>query len=238
MEAYVFRDSGSTAHHVGEYLVIWGARGTAKLGPFSLEFEPVYESGRTLNSERGFNDRIDAFGGHVDISAETTIAGHASEFFASYAYGSGGQGAVSETTSAREFRNHNNDSSLRGDMSVVSDMSGITVDGHHASGLQVYTLGWGIDVTENVNFSATGRYFLANDVESGFSKKLGMETDFTLTYTVNDGLSFIAGYDRFFTGGFFRDASGSGKDIDYGYLMVQFDISKGKHKLKPVKMKP
>ena len=39
----------------------------------------------------------------------------------------------------------------------------------------------------------------------------------------------------FFTGGFFRDATGSTKDIDYGYLMLQFDISKSKPKLKAVK---
>ena len=38
-----------------------------------------------------------------------------------------------------------------------------------------------------------------------------------------------------FTGGFFRDASGSSSDIHYGYFMLQFDISKSKPKLKPVK---
>ena len=37
------------------------------------------------------------------------------------------------------------------------------------------------------------------------------------------------------TGGFFRDASGSSGDIHYGYLMLQFDISKNKPKLKPAK---
>ena len=60
-------------------------------------------------------------------------------------------------------------------------------------------------------------------------------TDFTLTYAMNDNLSVIAGYDHFFTGGFFRAATGSSKDIDYGYLMLQFDFSKSKPKLKPVK---
>ena len=136
---------------------------------------------------------------------------------------------------AREFRNPNNDTSLVGDMSVVGDLSGITVGDHHASGLQIYTLGWGVDLTKEVNFSATGRYFLANNVEAGFSRNLGLETDFTLTWNAAEGLAFIVGYDRFFTGGFFRDASGSGKDIDYGYLMLQFDLSKSKPKMKPVK---
>jgi hypothetical protein len=233
VEAYVFRDSGSTNHHAGEYLAIWGGRGTAKLGPVSLEFEPVYESGRAFNAVNNGNDRIDAFGGHADLSFESVLAGYNNKFITGYAYGSGSTNAAGGVSAAREFRNPNNDTALVGDMNVVGDLSGVTVAGHHASGVQIYTLGWGVDVTKELNFSATGRYFVANDVEAGFSKKLGLETDFILTYAVSDNLSLIAGYDRFSTGGFFRDASGSGHDIDYGYLMVQFDISKTKPRLKP-----
>jgi hypothetical protein len=234
VEAYAFRDSGSTDHHVGEYLATWGLRGTAKLGPVAVEFEPVYQSGRAFNSVLGGNDRIDAFGGHLDLSTESVLAGFNNKFFASYAYGSGSRDAANGVSAAREFRTPNNDNSLVGDMSVIGDMSGVTVGDHHASGLQIYTLGWGLDLTKELNFSATGRYFLANNVEAGFSKNLGLETDFTLTYVMSDNLSLVAGYDRFFTGGFFRDASGSGKNIDYGYLMVQFDISKSKPKMKKV----
>ncbi|HEY6837325.1 MAG TPA: alginate export family protein [Geobacteraceae bacterium] len=235
VEGYVFRDSGSTDHHVGEYLSIWGGRFTGKAGDLTAEFEPVYEGGQTFNTVRGSNDRIHAFGGHFDTTLETDLAGHDNKLFLSYAYGSGSRDAATGVSGAREFRTPNNDNSLVGDMSVVGDMSGVTVAGHHASGLQIYTLGWGIDITKPLNFSATGRYFLANFVEDGFSKKIGLETDFTLTWTVTDNVTLIAGYDRFFTGGFFRSASGSGKDIDYGYLMVQFDISKVKPKLKPSK---
>jgi hypothetical protein len=235
VEAYAFRDSGSTDHHAGEYLATWGLRGTAKLGPFAVEFEPVYESGRQFVESIGANDRIDAFGGHLDLSAESVLAGYNNKFFASYAYGSGSRDAANGVSVAREFRTPNNDNSLVGDMSVVGDMSGITVGDHHASGLQIYTLGWGIDILKELNFSATGRYFRANNVEDGFSRNLGLETDFTLTWNAAEGLAFIAGYDRFFTGVFFRDASGSGRDIDYGYLMLQFDLSKSKPKLKPVK---
>jgi hypothetical protein len=235
VEAYAFRDSGSTDHHAGEYVATWGLRGTAKVGPVSLELEPVYQSGRTFNATQGGNDRIDAFGGHLDATVDAPLAGYNNKLFVSYAYGSGSSNAAGGVSSAREFRTPNNDTSLMGDMAVVGDMSGITVNDHHASGLQIYTLGWGVDVTKELNFSATGRYFRANAVESAFSKNLGLETDFTLTYNMSDGLSFIVGYDRFFTGGFFRDASGSGKDIDYGYLMVQFDISKSKPKMKPAK---
>jgi len=235
VEAYAFRDTGSTDHHPGEHLSIWGGRFTAKAGPVAMEFEPVYESGRTLNGASGFNDRIDAFGGHLDLAGESVLLGRNNKFFASYAYGSGSRAAAAGVSAAREFRNPNNDSSLVGDMGVVGDLSGFTVGDHHASGLQIYTLGWGMDVTQEINFSATGRYFHANYVAAGLSKNLGLETDFTLTYTMSDGLSFLVGYDRFFTGDFFRDAAGSGKDIDYGYVMVQFDLFKSKPRLKPVK---
>ncbi len=235
VEAYAFRDSGSTDHHGGEHLSVWGGRFTAKAGPVSIEFEPVYESGRTLNAVTGRTDRTDAFGGHLDVSHEATIAGYSNKFFASYAYGSGSSAAAAGVSTAREFRNPNNDSSLVGDMGVVGDLSGVTVGGHHASGLQVYTLGWGVDITKEINFSATGRHFRANSVEGNFSRTLGLETDFTLTYALSDGLTLLAGYDRFFTGGFFRDASGSGRDIDYGYLMVQFDLARVKPRLKPAK---
>ena len=232
VEAYFFRDSGSTDHHAGEHLHIWGARFTGKVGPLAVEFEPVYESGRQFSAALGGNGRISAYGGHLDLSSESVLAGYNNKFFASYAYGSGSGEAANQLNFTREFRTPNNDNSLVGDMSVVGDMSGVTVNGHHASGLQIYTLGWGVDITKEVNFSATGRYFLANNVEDGLSRRLGLETDLTLTYNMAEGLSFILGYDRFSTGAFFRGASGSDRDINYGYLMVQFDISKSKPRSK------
>jgi hypothetical protein len=230
IEAYGFRDTGSADHHGGELLDTWGLRGTAKIGPVSLEVEPVYQTGKAFNPESGANDNISAYGGHLDATVETALGGLNNAVFASYAYGTGSQAAADGGPINREFRNPDNDSSLVGDMSVIGDMSGVTVGDFHASGLQIYTLGWGVDLTKDINFSATGRYFLANDVPQGFSRHLGLETDFTLTCGITDGLSLIAGYDRFFTGGFFRDASGSDRDIDYGYLMLQFDLAKTKLK--------
>jgi hypothetical protein len=230
IEAYMLRDTGSAKHHSGEHLDTWGLRGTAKLGPVSLEFEPVYQSGKAFNTDSGRNDSISAYGGHLDATVETELAGYKNKYFTSYAYGSGSRDAANSGRINREFRTPNNDNSLVGDMSVIGDMSGVTVGDFHASGLQIYTIGWGIDVTKEVNFSTTGRYFLANNVPNNFSRHLGLETDFTLTYAMSDNLSLIAGYDRFFTGGFFRDASGSGKDIDYGYVMLQFDFAKTKLK--------
>lgn len=230
VEAYGFRDTGSEERHSGEHLDTWGLRATAQLGPVSLEFEPVYQSGRVFNASHGTNDGISAFGGHLDAALETELFSRKSTFFTSFAYGSGSRDAANGGSTKREFRNPDNDNGLVGDMSVIGDMSGVTVGDHHASGLQIYTLGWGMDLTDKLNLSATGRYFIANNVPLGFSRQLGLETDFTLTYVLNDNLSLTAGYDRFFTGGFFRDASGSGKDIHYGYLMLQFDLAKEKKK--------
>jgi hypothetical protein len=235
IEAYGFNDIGSDEHHGGEYRNIWGLRGTAKIGPVSIEFEPVYESGRTLNSESDLNDRINAWGGHADLTVETNLFNRKNTFVTGYAYGSGGKDAANGLSIRGEFRNPNNDTSLTGDMSVVTDLSGVNAGGHHASGLQLFNLGWGVELTNELNFTAYGRYFYANAVPDGFSRNIGLETDFTLTYAVNENLSVIAGYDHFITGGFFRDATGSTKDIDYGYLMLQFDFSKSKPRLKPVK---
>jgi Alginate export len=225
VEVYAFRDTGSQLHHSGEYLLTWGTRLTGKAGPFSAEFEPVYESGWQFNATSGANERINAFGGHLDLGYEASLAGCSNTLFASFAYGSGSRDAAADVAANREFRTPNNNSSLVGDMHVIGDMSGTSVNGHHASGLQDYTLGWGIDFTREVNLSATGHYFIANATENGFDHRLGLETDFTLTLALTDNFSCIVGYDRFFTGNFFREASGSGKDIDYGYIMAQFDLS-------------
>lgn len=228
VEAYMFRDAGSDEHHSGEHLDIWGLRGTAKLGPLSMEFEPVFESGRTFNPVSGNNDSITAYGGHIDLCGETTLSGRRTTLFLSYAMGSGDGNAANGKGNRKEFRNPNNDTSLVGDMGVIGDLSGVDVNDHHASGLHIYTLGGGIDISKEFNFSATGHYFLADSVEAGFSRAIGLETDFTLTYALSDNLSVILGYDRLFTGQFFRNASGSGDDIHYGYAMLQFNLEKSR----------
>lgn len=225
LEAYGFNDTGSDEHHAGEYTNIWGLRGSARLGPVSIEIEPVYECGRAFNSLTGSNDRLTAWGGHADITVEAELFGKKNTFFASYAYGSGGKDAANGVSARREFRHPATDTALTGDMSLIGDLSGVDAGDYRASGMQVFNLGWGIDLTEKLNFTAAGRYFYANAVPAGFSRRLGLETDFTFSYAVSDKLSLLVGYDRFFTGKFFRDATGSGKDVDYGYVQAQFDLS-------------
>ncbi len=231
IEAYVFWDTGSPNRHPGEYLTIWGLRSTNKLGPLTLEFEPVYESGKVFNPTTGANDDISAYGGHIDLTGEAKLAGFKNKFFLSYAIGSGSKDSANGITSKKEFRNSNNDTSLVGDMNVVGDLSGINVSDHHASGIQAYTFGWGVDITEKLNFSATGHKFFANNVERGFSRDVGWEADLNLTCTINKDFSVILAYDRFFTGKFFRDASGSGKDISYIYAMILFNFDRTKRKV-------
>jgi len=233
VEAYLFRDTGGIERHGGEQLYIWGGRGTATFGPLSLEIEPVYQSGRLFNPNTGSNERVSAYGGHLDVAIDLPVADRNSRLFLGYAYGSGSREAADGTSLRKEFRNANNDTSLVGDMSVIGDLSGLSVGDSHASGLQLYTLGWGIDLMKELNFSATGHYFAANHVPDGFSRQIGLETDFSLTYNVTDDLSVILGYDHFFTGPFFRDAGGSRDDIDYGYLMVQFDLARAKLRAPP-----
>ena len=73
IEAYGFNDTGAEERHSGEHLNIFGLRATASLGPVSLEFEPVFESGGTYNGENGLNDRISAWGGDAGMTIENKI---------------------------------------------------------------------------------------------------------------------------------------------------------------------
>ncbi|BDV42382.1 outer membrane channel protein [Geotalea uraniireducens] len=225
LEAYTFRDTGSADHQVGEYRTSWGLRGTMALGPVELEVEPVWQTGRLYNADLGGNESIRAWGGHADLTVEATLADRRTSLFIGAAYGSGSRDAAAGASARQEFSNPATDTSLTGDMNVVGSLAGLDVGDYHASGLQVYTLGWGVDLLSAVNFSATGRYFLANYVPEGASRRLGLETDFTLTWTASDELALIVGYDRFFTGGFFHAATGSDSDIHYGYAMLQFNLA-------------
>ena len=99
LEAYGFNDTGSEEHHAGEYLNIWGLRATAAFGPLLVEIEPVFESGRTLNGLTGGNDRINAWGGHAEVTLEAELFGKKNSFFAGYAYGSGDKDAASGISS-------------------------------------------------------------------------------------------------------------------------------------------
>ncbi len=233
IEAYYFHDQGPQYSHSGEQLDTFGVRGTVRFGPAALEFEPVYETGRLTNPAGGM-ESIGAWGGHLDLSLDATIGGFKNSFICGYAYGSGSQDAADGRSLRREFSNANNNTSLIGDMGLIHDLAGYSSsDGVHASGMQIVTAGWGINLRKELNFSATGHYFRGNYTPAGISRDLGVESDLILTWNINEETALIVAYDRFFTGEFFRDVSGSTKDIDYGYIMLQFNLFAGIKK--PVK---
>jgi len=231
LEAYYFRDQGATTTSSREHLDIFGARGTARFGPVALEFEPVYETGRRFNGM--VPESVTAWGGHADVSVDTPIAGFKNTFVLGYVYGSGSREAADGGSLRKEFSNANNDTSLIGDMGFIGDLSGAaTNDGlHHASGMRVVTAGWGINLLKELTFTATGHYFEADHAPSGMSREMGVETDFILTWNINKETALVAAYDRFFTGAFFRDAVGAAGDIDYGYVMLQFNLFAGRKKI-------
>ncbi|HJV64617.1 MAG TPA: alginate export family protein [Geomonas sp.] len=230
LDAYYLRDSRKAAGHPQQIVNSFGLRGTARLGPLSLEVEPVYQSGQVFDPAKRDNESVGAYGGHADLTGEFDLLGLHHKTWTGFAIGSGSKAAADGVSARHQFSNPNNDSALVGDMHAFSDLSGGDVDGHHASGLQIYTLGWGVDFTKQLNLSATGHYFRAEAVETGLSRNLGLETDFILTYTISDSYALLLAYDHFFTGSFFRGATGSSSDIHYGYAMLQFNLEKSKLK--------
>ena len=229
VDLYGFRDTGGAGEtHAGgdhERTYSMGTRisGNNSEKKVAFEVEPVYQFGRMNRDGLSHND-IRAYGGHAGVTVDPPLGRYPGKIFLSYAYGSGdgdpGEGKFTE------FHNPNHDSPLFGDMSVIGDLSGLTVvdpagNDVRASGLHVLTAGGGIDVTEKLNVSLDGHYFRAVKAPAGSSKEIGLETNLILTYRIDDHISVIFSGNRFFTGGFFKDASGSGKDISYVFLQAQ-----------------
>lgn len=217
VEAYGFRDRGAEDRKAGERLDFYGLRVTGPVGIYAFEVEGVIERGKQYSADEERNLDIQAAGAHADLTGQFKLFGYDNAVFMSVAAGTGDQNP------AREFRNPNNDSSLMGDMHVVSDLSGIDVGDHRASGLQIYTLGWAVELTRKLNLSLTGRKIAAASVEEGFSRQVGVETDLNMTYSFNKDYTLIAGYDHFFPGAFVRQASGRAKDADYVFAMLAFN---------------
>jgi hypothetical protein len=223
VDFYGLRDTGGAGEtHVGgdhEVTYSVGTRLSGKLVKgVTFEVEPVYQFGRK-NRDGATHNHISAYGGHVDVTVDPPLGRYPGKIFLSYAYGSGD--GDPEEGKFTEFHNPNNDTSIIGDMNVIGELSGIVVGDATASGLHVFTAGGGVDLTEKLNVSLDGHYFRASKVPAGFSKEIGVETNLILTCKIDDHISVIFSGNRFFTGGFFKDASGSGKDISYAYLQAQ-----------------
>ncbi|NJD62946.1 MAG: outer membrane channel [Deltaproteobacteria bacterium] len=228
VDLYGLRDTGGAgATHVGgEHEVTYsvGTRLIGKVGKsVTYELEPVYQFGRKNKDGTSHND-IRAYGGHADLTLDPALGRYPGKIFLSYAFGSGdgnpGEGKFTE------FHNPDNDTSWIGDMSVIGDLSGLTVadpagNAVHASGLHVITAGGGIDVTEKLNVSLDGHYFRAVKTPARISKEIGIETNLILTCKLKENVSVLVSGNRFLTGGFFKEAAGSGKDINYFYAQLQ-----------------
>ncbi len=223
IDLYGLRDTGGAGEtHVGgdhERTYSVGTRLSGRIAKSVVfEVEPVYQFGRK-NRDGVSHNHISAYGGHADLTIDPPLGSYPGKIFLSYAYGSGdGNPQEGKFT---EFHNPNNDTSLIGDMNVIGELGGLTVGSAAASGLQVFTAGGGVDLTEKLNLSLDGHYFRANKVPVGISKEIGIETNLILTYKHSDRLSLLVSGNRFFTGGFFKDAAGSGKDIHYVYAQMQ-----------------
>jgi hypothetical protein len=224
VDLYGFRDTGGAGEtHVGgdherTYSVGTRISGNIAGKKVAFEVEPVYQFGRK-NRDGASHNRISAYGGHADLTIDPPLGRYAGKFFLSYGYGSGD--GDPEEGKFTEFHNPNNDTSLIGDMNVIGEHSGIVVGDSTASGLHVFTAGAGVDLSEKVNLSLDGHYFRADKVPAGFSKEIGIETNLILTCKIKESISVLLSGNRFFTGGFFKDAAGSGKDINYIYAQLQ-----------------
>jgi hypothetical protein len=226
VDLFGLRDTGDDGlvHVGGEHERIFsvGTRIAGGIGKLiAFEIEPVYQFGRK-NRDGASHDDIRAFGGHVDVTIDPPLGRYHGALFLSYAYGSG-DGNENDGR-FEEFHNPNNDTALVGDIGVIGTLSGIIVGDVRASGLRVVTVGYGVDVTDRLNVSLDGHWFRADKVPAGVSKDVGVEANLILTYAFSEKVSALASVNRFFTGEFFKDAAGSGKDIDYGYVMVQADF--------------
>ncbi len=228
IDLYGLRDTGGAgATHVGgEHEVTYsvGTRLNGKAGKHvAYELEPVYQFGR--KSKEGANhNHISAHGGHADVTIDPSLGRYPGKIFLSYAYGSGD--ANLQEGKFTEFHNPNHDSSLFGDMSVIGDLSGLSLSDAagnevRASGLHVLTVGGGVDFTERLNLSLDGHFFRAARTPAGFSKEIGIETNLILTCKIRNNITALLSGNRFFTGEFFKNVTGSGKDINYVYAQLQ-----------------
>jgi Alginate export len=199
-----------------------GIRLAGKVGGFDYELEPQVQWGRVKNPMRDEKDEIRAYGGHVDLGYTFPIPWEP-RVFAAYAYGSGDSDPFDGKY--REYHgNVFNDNYLVGDMSVIADLSGVTVNGIHASGIQAWVAGISVNPLSNFNLNLDIHFFRASKVPQGLSRDLGTEVNLFAAYKLGKRISFLAGLNKFFTGRFFEQASGSGKNINYGYIQGQVEF--------------
>ena len=163
-----------------------------------------------------------AYGGHIDLGYTFKLPWEP-RLFAAFAYGSGDNDPF-DGKITQFHGNIFNDNYLVGDMSVVTDLSGVTVNDVHSSGIEVWIAGISFNPLSNLNLNLDVHRFFASKGTSGFSKDLGVEVNLVGSYKLMKGVSFLSGLNRFFTGRFFEQASGSKRNIDYVYIQGQVEF--------------
>lgn len=231
VEGYLFYNKGGFPLSHREFVLIdsgqrWytlGGRFAGKVVGFDYELEPQFQWGEVRSAIGDGRDLVRTYGGHIDLGYTFKFPWEP-RVFGAYAYGSGDNNPFDGRY--REFHGSvfNDDSNLFGEMKVVSDQSGVTVDNTHASGLQIWMVGVSVNPLSKLNLTARAHHFRANKVPSGFSKDVGTEIDLVISYKLTKGISFIVGLEKFYTGRFFEEASGTKRNIEYGYIQAQVEF--------------
>jgi hypothetical protein len=197
-----------------------GVRFAGKLmKQFDYEIEPLYQFGKIDNPERSNLDTISAYGGHVE-AGYTFKSKYNPRLFAGYAFGSGDSDAQDKYY--REFHgNIYNDHYIVGDISLIPDLSGITVGDFRASGMHVIIGGISLDLHPRINLNVDYHYFLADKTPTGISNNMGSELSAIANFKITENANLIISANRFFIGKFFKDAVNSRKDINYFYVQTQ-----------------
>jgi hypothetical protein len=230
LEGYLFYNKGGFPLSHREFLLIdsgqkWftlGGRFAGKVGEFDYELEPQVQWGKVKKTIGSGADLVRTYGGHLDLGYTFKLPWDL-RIFGAYAYGSGDDNPFDGRY--KEFHgNIFNDNYLIGDMSVITDLSGVTVNNIHASGMHVWVAGISLNPLSNFNLTLRVHRFIASKVPSGFSKDLGTELDLPISYKLTKGISFVVGLNKFYSDRFFEQASGSKRNIDYLYVQAQVEF--------------
>ncbi len=230
LEGYLFYNRGGFPISHREFVLSdsgqkWftlGTRFAGKVEGFDYDLEPQFQWGKVKKVKMDGKDGVRAYGGHLDLGYTFQLP-LKPRIFGAYAYGSGDNDPLDGKY--REFHGSIfNDSYLFGDMSVIADLSGVTVDRTHASGIHLWVAGITVIPLSDLELTMRLHRFWAGKVPSNFSKDLGMELDLCLSYKPAKWVSFLLGLDKFFTGAFFEQASRSKKNIDYIYIQGQVEF--------------
>ncbi len=236
IEGYLFYNKGGfpffhrefELESFGQKWFTLGSRVAGKVSRLDYELEPQYQWGRVKEAVGTGRDRVKAYGGHVDVGYTFGLPWKP-RLYGAYAFGSGDNDPFDGKY--KEFHGTVfNDTHLVGDMNVIADLSGMTIEETHASGVNVWVMGISVTPLSDLGISLDAHRFRVDKVPSDFSKEIGWEVDLVASCKIKKRIPFakeaslLAGLNRFFTGRFFEQTSRSKKNIGYGYLQAQMEF--------------